>query len=281
MPIGKLSPSIVRTAGATLLGLIWCALSASAVAQNLYTDPNATRQPTVAPPAAPRTAPPPAAPGDLPPQIQPSGEENPAPTAALAAEVAPGNPAADALAGVSLFVVTPPLPRKFAKHDLIEVIVNESSVQKFDQKSDLKKNYSLSAELKKFPSLAALITNLELREGIGSPTPQLGLTSKNNFKGEGKFDRKDQVTARITATVLDVKPNGNLVLEARESIQSNKEVSTMVLAGTCRSEDITKNNTIQSSQLAGLTIKIENTGDVKDSSEKGFIPRVLEAVFNF
>lgn len=277
----KVFSCATRYMGATLLGLIWCALSAPAQGQNLYTDPNATRQPTVAPPAAPRTPPPPAAPGDLPPQTQPSGGENPAPTAAIAAELAASNPATDALAGVSLFVVTPPLPRKFAKHDLIEVIVNESSVQKFDQKSDQSKDYSISAELKKFPSLAALITNLELREGIGSPTPQLGVTGKNEFQGEGKYDRKDQVTARITATVLDVKPNGNLVLEARESIQSNKETSTMVLAGMCRSEDITKNNTIQSSQLAGLTIKIENSGDVKDSSEKGFIPRVLEAVFNF
>ncbi len=272
---------LTRLAGATMLGLIWCALSASAGAQNLYTDPAVTRQKTTATPQSAQTPPPPPAPGDLPPQTQPSGEENPAPTAALPVDVGATSPATEPLAGLSLFAVTPPLPRKFQKHDLIEVIVNESSVQKFDQKSDLKKDYSLSAELKKFPSLAALITDLELREGIGSPTPQLGITSRNNFKGEGKYDRKDQVTARITATIIDVKPNGNLVLEARESIQSNKETSTMVLSGTCRGEDITRNNTVQSSQLAGLTIKIENSGSVKDSSEKGLIPRVLEAVFNF
>lgn len=272
---------VLRVVGATLLGFVWCAIASPARGQNLYTDPNSARQRTAAPAQVPQTPPPTMAPGDHPMQTKPAGEENAAPTAALPVETDARNPATDTLSGVSLFVVTPPLPRKYAKHDLIEVIVNESSVQKFDQKSDLKKDYSLSGELKKFPSLAALITDLELREGIGGTSPQLGLTGKNDFKGEGKYDRKDQVTARITATVIDVKPNGNLVLEARESIQSNKEVSTMVLAGTCRSEDITKNNSVQSSQLAGLTIRIENSGDVKDTSEKGLIPRVLEAVFNF
>lgn len=256
-----------------------------AFAQNLYTNPNTA--PLVFPPQAPPS-------GDQPGQQSPQ-QPTPAypPDASTAPITSPAivptaqsprneaNPAAAQLEGVSLFVVVPPAPPKFSKHDLVEIIVNESSVQKFSQKSDLKKDYDLSAELKKFPSLAALITDLELREGIGSPTPQLGVSSKNKFKGEGKLDRTDQVTAKLTAVVVDVKPNGNLVLEARESIQSDREIKTMVLAGTCRAQDITRNNTIQSSQLAGLTIKIEQEGDVKDASEKGLIPRVLESIFNF
>lgn len=69
--------------------------------------------------------------------------------------------------------------------------------------------------------------------------------------------------------MIDVKPNGNLVVEARESRTSDKEVTTMVLSGTCRAEDITKNNTIQSAQLADLTVRIEHEGNVKESGEKG------------
>ncbi|MBY0262134.1 MAG: flagellar basal body L-ring protein FlgH, partial [Phycisphaerales bacterium] len=61
----------------------------------------------------------------------------------------------------------------------------------------------------------------------------------------------------------------------------DREITTMVLSGTARQEDITKNNTLQSGQLAGLNIKIEHSGDVKDTAEKGLIPRVLETIFNF
>lgn len=205
-----------------------------------------------------------------------------APTQSVAPSPGFGSVAvSDQLQGVSLFVVSAPPPKRYAKHDVIEVIINESSAESFSQTTDYKKDYTLKAELSKFPSLSALFEDLALREGIGSIKPAVGVTGNKQTKGTGKFDRKDQVTAKISAFVIDVKPNGNLVIEARESRSSDKEVTTMVLSGTCRAEDITKNNTIQSAQLADLTIRIEHEGNVKESGEKGFIPRILEAVFNF
>ncbi|HPO94367.1 MAG TPA: flagellar basal body L-ring protein FlgH, partial [Phycisphaerales bacterium] len=95
------------------------------------------------------------------------------------------------------------------------------------------------------------------------------------------LERKDNFTARIAAEIIDVKPNGNLVLEARKAIESNGEVSTMVLSGVCRGQDITKSNTIQSSQVANLTLKVEGDGDVKDAGSKGILTRVLDTLFNF
>jgi flagellar L-ring protein FlgH len=246
-------------------------VSAESRAQNLFDMP--APSPAAAQPA-------PAAPG----------QQAPAPAQAPAASPAQGvadpalaqvSPASQALSGYSMFVVTPPPPRKYAKHDLIEVIVNETSVQKIAQKYDNKKDYDFAAELKQFPSMQALFTQLALENGIGNPAPSVGVGNKNKFKGDGKMDRSDQVTARVSATVIDVKPNGTLVLEATESIQSGREISKMVLSGVCRGEDITRNNTIQSSQLANLDIRIEHEGDVKDTAEKGLIPRIFETLFNF
>jgi flagellar L-ring protein precursor FlgH len=279
----------VRTTCASITFLA-CVLSnaAGAHAQNLF-EPEA--------PAAQRPAQSPTPPGNpvskpgAPGQTQPASPEapptvvqpvNPSPPSVVAGgETAPANPAAGALDGLSMFVVTPVAPKRYAKHDLVEIIVNESSVQKFTQTTDNKKDYTLAAELSKFPSLKSLIEAATLEEGIGSVKPGVGVKSNNKYKGEGKMNRADQVTTRITATVLDVKPNGTLVLEAKESITTDREVSTMVLAGVARAEDITRSNTVQSSQLANLTIRIDHTGDVKDASEKGLIPRVLDTVFNF
>lgn len=273
------------TAAATLL-----ALSMSAQAQNIYTQPagapsNTGTNPAIAP-AVPAQTPASGTPG--PTSSAPNGSDPGSPIAAqptgtegMDSRGATANAAAGQLTGLSLFSINPPPPKKFAKHDLIEVIINESSAQNFSQTSDLKKNYSLKAELSKFPSLKALLEAATLEEGIGSVRPGVAATGNSTYKGEGKASRRDQVTARITATVVDVKPNGNLVIEARETIQSDRESTTMVISGTGRAEDITRNNTIQSSQLANLLIRIEHEGDVKDTSEKGLIPRVLEAVFNF
>lgn len=266
--------SSVLVAGAVLLGG-----GGESRAQNIFETPTA-------PPPTPPAPAPAATPAPAPGQQTPAPAVNPAPPPTPAAgptdpAYATASPASQALTGYSMFVVTPPPPKKYAKHDPVEVIVNESSVQKIAQKYDNKKDYDFAAELKQFPSMEALITELALRNGIGTPAPSMGIGSKNKFKGDGKMDRSDQVTARVSATVIDVKPNGTLVLEATESIQSGREISRMVLSGVCRGEDITRNNTIQSSQLANLDIRIEHEGDVKDTAEKGLIPRIFETLFNF
>lgn len=192
-----------------------------------------------------------------------------------------GPSTAENLKGVSLFAVVPPKPKSFKKHDLVEVIINESSVSKMEQTLDIKKNYSLAAELSKFPSLRHLL-ELQLQNGDNTRPPvEVAAKARNKFKGEGDFERKDNLTARISAIVLDVKPNGTLVIEARESRQEDEEIYTLVLSGMCRSEDITRNNTIQSSQLAELNIRIDHEGQVDKAGDKGLIPRVLDAIFNF
>ncbi|MGE3107764.1 MAG: flagellar basal body L-ring protein FlgH [Phycisphaerales bacterium] len=194
----------------------------------------------------------------------------------------PTAPAPDAavLVGVSLFAVTPPPPKTFAKNDLIEIVINESSLQKHEQSLDTKKDYSIEAELAKFPSLRNLL-ELQLRNGDSQAKASLDVSSKNTFKGDGQYERKDRFTARITATVLEVKPNGTLVLEAKKSFTSNDEETVLVMSGVCRPDDITTQNTIQSSQLANLSLTVRNAGDVKDASKKGFIPQVLDTIFNF
>jgi flagellar L-ring protein FlgH len=198
-----------------------------------------------------------------------------------AGDHAPVPSAATSTPHYSLFAVVPTKPKVWAKHDLIEIIINKSSLQKFEQTTDLKKNQTLNAQLTRFPSIKSLIEDATLEEGLGSVKPGVGFSNTSNHKGEGKFNRRDQITARVSASVIDVKPNGNLVLEARETVQTDRETSTLVITGTCRSDDITRSNTVLSAQLANMTLRIEHEGDVKDASDKGFIPRMFDAIFNF
>ena len=166
-------------------------------------------------------------------------------------------------------------------HDKIELIINESSLASSTQKASNNKKFEWASELSQFPSIAGLLAQLELRNGIGSPTPKIGIKNDDKFTADGKYERSDRFTARISGLVVDVKPNGHLVIEAKESIQNDGEIKTMVIAGVIDPKDITKANTVQSSQLANLVIKVENSGQVKDSTTKGLIPRIFETIFNF
>lgn len=184
------------------------------------------------------------------------------------------------LDGFSLLFVEPPKPKVFKLHDQVTIIINETSRSQSKQKLDTKKDYKLDATLKEFPDLAALLNGV-LENGESNPIVGVDVTGKNSFKGEGTYERSDRLNDRITATIIDVKPNGVLVLEARRSIRKDKELQTVVIAGNARTDDVSDANTILSSQLADLAISVLNDGRVKDSSEKGLIPRVLDAIFAF
>ncbi len=186
----------------------------------------------------------------------------------------------DELRATSMMYIDPPRARTFQVHDQITIIVDETSRQSSSQSLETKTDAKLAAALQKLPSLKHFLEG-ELKTGESAPIVEAAATSKDNWKGEGEFSRTDRLNARITATVIDVKPNGVLVLEARKTIESNSERQVFVLSGSCRKDDVTNANTVLSSQLAGLTVSSRSEGDVEDAASKGWITRVLDAVFDF
>lgn len=184
------------------------------------------------------------------------------------------------LRGYSLTLVETPKPREYQLHDKVTIIVSELSKQTATSKLDTKKDVKLKAGLNQFPSLSQLM-ELIVETDEGSPITGVDLSANPKFKGDGKYERSDRFTDRITATVIDVKPNGVLVLEAKRMIAKDDEVQSLVLAGECRREDVTDSNTVLSSQLADMTLIVKNEGEVKDAASKGLLTRVFESVFNF
>lgn len=191
----------------------------------------------------------------------------------------PAGPSTE-LRQVSLYAVEAPKPRQFQANDLITIIISERSKLDRSQKAESDKEYSNEFAVEQFIDLINL---LELRiQATSEPRlPRVSLESETSFEGEGKYTREDRLTDRITAKILEVKPNGTMVIEAKRSVQTDEEGSTVTLSGVCRSEDVTDQNTVQSNQLYDLALNVENTGDLDRSSRKGVIPRILETIFNF
>jgi flagellar L-ring protein FlgH len=185
------------------------------------------------------------------------------------------------LRSMSMLFINVPEPRRYGVHDLVTLIIDETSAAESKQSLDTKKEYDISGGVESFPDLIKLL-ELRLEGGDRQNLASLGIDAEQEFKGSGTAKRSDRFVARITAEIIDVKPNGTLVLEARKTVASqNGESKTIVLSGVCRQEDITRANTINSSQLANLRISQTTEGEVAKSSRKGLIPRVLEAIFNF
>src|SRR5258708_5328840 len=117
--------------------------------------------------------------------------------------------------------VPKPEPRTVKKHDIVTIIVREESQFSTKGTTDLKKNADIDAKLDSYIKFD--LNKFGFQGVTPSTTPELKAEMQRNFKGDAQVDRADNFTARIGAEVLDVKPNGTVVLQARKHIKTDDE----------------------------------------------------------
>ncbi|WP_269514457.1 flagellar basal body L-ring protein FlgH [Brevundimonas subvibrioides] len=98
----------------------------------------------------------------------------------------------------------------------------------------------------------------------GGFTPQnlVGLEGSSNANGTGSVSRSEKVSLTIAAVVTDILSNGNLVIQGRQEVRTNREVRELTVAGIVRPEDISSANTIAHTQIAEARISYGGRGDI-------------------
>jgi flagellar L-ring protein precursor FlgH len=114
-----------------------------------------------------------------------------------------------------------------------------------------------------------------------SPFQDFGITGKEAFQGGGKSTRAGDLTGRITVRVIDVLPNGNLVINGNRIITVNDERQVMEITGIVRPEDVTAENSVMSTLVADAQIKYTGKGAVSEKAKLGLISRLLSMLFAF
>ena len=173
----------------------------------------------------------------------------------------------------SLIAVKIKPPRKYVVNDLITIIIREQRKYESDAEIETKKRFDVKSTLDAFVKpLNGQIAATAFSNG----NPNIDYKFKGRLKYEADKDREDRFTTRVTAKIVDIKPNGNLVLEARARLQFENEISYVTLTGVCRSQDVSPDNTVLSTQLADKDITVHNDGLVRDGTRRGWIPRLLD-----
>jgi len=177
------------------------------------------------------------------------------------------------LRAASFFAVQLPPPRVFHLHDLITVIIREEKRYKSDSELEQDKEFSVKAKVNKWPR----IHNWELMpQSFPAGKPEMDVSVTGELKGSGTAERQDRLITRITAEIIDIKPNGTLVLQGYKFIKTDEEEQEIVLSGVCRSEDVGPDNTILSTQVHNLKIIVRHRGAVRDASRRGWLTRLLD-----
>lgn len=183
----------------------------------------------------------------------------------------------------SIAAVRLPAPRQFGIHDLITIIVRESIENESESDIETEKSATVQGTIPAFPNLQLRdLLNLQLgQSSMDDGQPSVNINLSNDYEGSGEYERKDTFTTRITSRIIDIKPNGTLVLEARKFIQSDEETINVILTGTCRKEDIAGDNTVLSTQIYDLNLVKQHTGELRKATKKGLITKFFETLFNF
>jgi len=119
--------------------------------------------------------------------------------------------------------------------------------------------------------------NLNAGVGIFDFIKAASISGSDSFKADGAAASRNTTTGNVTVTVVDVQPNGNLVLEGTQSIWNNKNEHKITFKGICRPEDITANNTIPSTKIAAATVRFDGKGPLNSKQRQG----ILTQIFNF
>jgi len=106
-------------------------------------------------------------------------------------------------------------------------------------------------------------------------------TPNNDFSGAGATTRTGSLSATITVRVMEVLPNGNLVIEGKREIYVNNEKKEILLQGVVRPRDIAFDNSVLSTQVADAKVMYTGIGVVAEKQRPGWGQRLFDYVWPF
>jgi len=159
--------------------------------------------------------------------------------------------------------------------DLVTVVISETQDLKNEESSDISKKTALDYQLK----------NFDVKPNAFNPLPRLAASSDDQFNGAANYSKKGKFQARLTAVVIDVLPNGNLVVGGRREIRIDKETKLLEFCGIVRGFDVKSDNTVASELVADAHVSYLGKGPLTNGTNRrgvgGWIHDALDFLWPF
>jgi flagellar L-ring protein precursor FlgH len=161
--------------------------------------------------------------------------------------------------------------------DILTIAISESSTENKNNATSTERKSSLSAAITAFLYPAGATSLLTK----GGQLPAMAYNSDHIHNGNGTISDSETIVAQIAVRIMDVLPNGNLVVEGKRETSFSNENQTIILRGVVRPDDVLNNNTVFSYNVADATIQIIGKGTVSDSQNKGWFNRIWDKINPF
>ena len=106
----------------------------------------------------------------------------------------------------------------------------------------------------------------------------VGANSANKFDGKGGTVNTNDFTGVITATVVEVLPNGHLIVAGEKQIGVNQNVDVLRFSGQVDPRAIQPGNTVVSAQIANVRVDQRGRGQQGDAQQIGWLSRFFLSV---
>ena len=132
--------------------------------------------------------------------------------------------------------------------------------------------------------------NGNMSAGIGpiSRLPLSGLNgleleadAESEFAGKGAAAANNAFNGTITVTVIDVYPNGNLLVSGEKMVAINQGSEFIRFSGVINPNSVTSANTVQSTQVADARMEYRGSGFIDESNTMGWLQRFFVAILPF
>ncbi|WP_171175505.1 flagellar basal body L-ring protein FlgH [Ruegeria sp. HKCCD8929] len=169
--------------------------------------------------------------------------------------------------------------RAMKKGDILTVVIE------LDEKAEISNDTNRSrtgSESLGVPHLLGLPQRADehLPDGA-SLSDAVSIDSTSSTKGKGSVKRREKLTLRVAATVVDVLPNGVLSISGSQELRVNFELRELLVSGFVRPEDISRQNEITYDKIASARVSYGGRGQITDVQQPRYGQQILDAILPF
>ena len=114
----------------------------------------------------------------------------------------------------------------------------------------------------------------------GVPVLDTGVSSDQDFAGQGSSSQSNSLTGSITVTVSEVLRNGSLRVRGEKWVTINQGDEFIRIQGIVRPEDIAADNSVASYKVADARITYSGKGALADANSMGWLGRLFQSVLS-
>ncbi|WP_372801886.1 flagellar basal body L-ring protein FlgH [Paracoccus seriniphilus] len=169
--------------------------------------------------------------------------------------------------------------RASTRGDLLTVVIEIDDSAEISNSSDRSRSAGDNLEI---PQLAGIPQRLNDKLPEGASFDELiDASSSSTYKGSGNISRRDKLTLRIAATVIDRLPNGTLQIQGTQEVRVNYELRELTVEGFVRPDDIDRNNEIEYDRIAGARISYGGRGQITDVQQPRYGQQIADILLPY